>query len=84
MTGTSIRGVTPAGSPLTVYTRSDIAKTGSGSVREFMRKVPQNFSLTDQETVQNNGGSKFADVNVSRGTGVNLRGLGAGSTLTLA
>jgi iron complex outermembrane receptor protein len=83
VTGTSIRGVTPAGSPLTVYTRSDIAKTASGSVREFMRKVPQNFSLTDQESSQNNGTSKFADVNVSRGTGINLRGLGSGSTLTL-
>jgi iron complex outermembrane recepter protein len=83
VTGTSIRGVTPAGSPLTVYTRSDIAKTASGSVREFMRKVPQNFSLTDQETVQNNGNSKFTDSNISRGSGVNLRGLGAGSTLTL-
>ena len=83
VTGTSIRGVTPAGSPLTVFTRSDIAKTASGSVREFMRKVPQNFSLTDQETVQNNGASQLADVNVSRGTGINLHGLGAGSTLTL-
>jgi iron complex outermembrane recepter protein len=83
VTGTSIRGVTPAGSPLTVYTRSDITKTASGSVREFMRKVPQNFSLTDQETVQNNGNSKFADINVTRGTGINLRGLGSGSTLTL-
>lgn len=83
VTGTSIRGVAPAGSPLTVYTRSDISKSASGSVREFMRKVPQNFSLTDQETTQNNGNSKFTDVNVSRGTGVNLRGLGAGSTLTL-
>lgn len=83
VTGTSIRGVTPAGSPLTVYTRSDISKTASGSVREFMRKVPQNFSLTDQETTQNNGNSKFGDVNVSRGTAINLRGLGSGSTLTL-
>lgn len=83
VTGTSISGVTPAGSPLTVFTRSDIAKTGSGSVREFMRKVPQNFSLTDQETAQNNGNSKFTDPNMSRGTAVNLRGLGSGSTLTL-
>jgi iron complex outermembrane receptor protein len=83
VTGTSIRGVTPVGSPLTVYTRSDITKTASGSVREFMRKVPQNFSLTDQETMQNNGNSQFADVNTSRGTAINLRGLGPGSTLTL-
>jgi iron complex outermembrane receptor protein len=83
VTGTSIRGVTPAGSPLTVFTRSDINKSAAGSVREFMRKVPQNFSLTDQETTQNNGNSKFADINVSRGTGINLRGLGSGSTLTL-
>lgn len=83
VTGTSIRGVTPAGSPLIVFTRSDIAKTASGSVREFMRKVPQNFSLTDQETAQNNGNSKLTDTNVSRGTAVNLRGLGSGSTLTL-
>jgi iron complex outermembrane recepter protein len=83
VTGSSIKGVTPAGSPLTVFKRSDITRTGSGTVREFMRKVPQNFSLTDQETAQNNGNSKFTDVNVSRGAGVNLRGLGAGSTLTL-
>lgn len=83
VTGTSIRGVTPAGSPLSVFTREDISKTGSGSVREFMRKVPQNFSLTDQETLQNNGNSQLADINIGRGTAVNLHGLGSGSTLTL-
>lgn len=83
VTGTYIRGAAPAGSPLTVFTQEQIQRTGSGSVSEFLRKVPQNFANVDGYNSQLVGGNSDTSYNMNGGTSVNLRGLGAGATLTL-
>lgn len=86
VTGTQIRGVVPPGSPLTVYGRGEIAHSGAGTLEQFFRKIPQNQSLVDAGTAVGGGttGNNLeAGRNVSRGTGLNLRGLGSGSTLVL-
>lgn len=83
--GTSIRGVAPAGSPVLVFDRETIQSTGLGTIQDFMRTLPQNFGggpndITSAATVST---ANDANVNSSRGVGVNLRGLGTQSTLTL-
>jgi outer membrane receptor protein involved in Fe transport len=87
VTGTNIHGRTPVGSKLRSYSRDDIDRSGAGTVGEFARNVPENFSNID--TIANNG----SNVNLSSGIGVfsnsyngtafNLRGLGPSATLTL-
>ena len=81
VTGTHIRGVAPESSPLITFDRADIDRSGVTTVAEFLRKVPQNFSQLDGETFLNNNVGSLG--NNSRGSTVNLRGLGAGSTLVL-
>ena len=83
VTGSHIRGVAPESSPLSVYTRKEIEQSGAGTVDDFLRKLPQNFALVGGETLANNGGNTQASANQSRGAGVNLRGIGSGSTLVL-
>jgi len=82
-TGSNIRGAKSA-SPVYVYDREDIEKTGLSTFPEFFRTLPQVFG---------GGGSEFNSANLSpfggaprnfiSGTGVNLRGLGTESTLIL-
>ena len=81
VTGSNIRGVAPAGSPLVRINRTQIEQTGSGSTQDFIRTIPQNFT---------GGQSQITDLrsqvglsNVAKGTAVNLRGLGADETLVL-
>ncbi|MDB5584514.1 MAG: TonB-dependent receptor [Bradyrhizobium sp.] len=83
VTGTHLRGVRPDSSPLTVYTRGDIDRSGASTVEEFARKLPQNFSGVDSTTIGLVNGSPIASNNVTRGAGLDLNGLGAGATLVL-
>ncbi len=80
VTGTNIRGQAPIGSPLTVVTREDIAKSGYGRIQDYLETLPSNFSgsTSEDSNIDFNG-----DRNTTRGQGVNLRGIGAGSTLVL-
>ena len=75
VTGTLIRGKAPVGSNLQVYGAGDIASSGGATMQDFLSTLPQNFSppMFDQSMTGNN----------ARGMGVNLRGLGVGTTLTL-
>lgn len=83
VTGTLIRGLAPESSPLQIYSREDILGSGVTSTEQFIRTLPQNFG--GGATELSNGFSN--DVNSQRNntfaTGINLRGLGSGATLTL-
>jgi iron complex outermembrane receptor protein len=87
VTGTHIRGIEPAGSAITVYTRKDIQASGAGTLEQFARLMPENFS--DIDTVANYSSSAtFAQANESvynafQGAGFDLHGLGPSATLTL-
>ena len=88
VTGTHIRGEAPVGSALIVYTRVDIEQSGSATLDQFARQMPQNFSGADIIATTNtnaNIGSfqQGAANNRFGGAGFNLNGLGPGSTLTL-
>lgn len=86
VTGTHIAGEGPVGSQVTTYTRMDLDQSGSATLEEFARQMPENLANTDGLT---NMGS-YANVaahpgggsSVS-GAGFNLSGLGADATLTL-
>lgn len=77
VTGTNIRGISPDSSPVDVYTELDIAKTGSVTLEQFISKLPQNLnSITSTARLA-------GPENGSGRNGVDLRGLGSGTTLVL-
>lgn len=82
VTGTNIRGVENPTTPVLRFDREDINLSGAGTLEEFLRTIPQNFGsetlLTDDSANPNTSGN-----NITQGVAVDLRGLGAGSTLTL-
>lgn len=87
VTGTHLRGVEPSSSPLTIYDRTFIERSGASSIGELMRKIPQNLASLDGG-VANSGPASTGGIsqnggNAFMGTGVNLRGLGPNSTLVL-
>lgn len=73
VTGTNIRGRAPVGSPLAVVSRTEIARSGYGRVQDVLAQQSQNSAETNE-----------ASINYSnRNAGIQLRGLGNGTTLTL-
>lgn len=74
VTGTHIRGAAPVGSPVQVYDQEDFELAGADTPQEFMATVTQNF-----------GGAQSADrdLDFTYGSGLDLRGLGPGTTLVL-
>ncbi len=80
VTGTNIRGQAPVGSPLTVVTREDIAKSGYGRLEDYMETLTSNFSGSESE---DSTGNFNVNNNLASGQAVDLRGLGAGATLVL-
>ena len=82
--GTHIRDIAPGSSPVIVFDREAIASTGLSTVEQLMEALPQNFgggASVDTNTALPN--DLDAASNTSRASTVNLRGLGAGSTLVL-
>lgn len=82
VTGTRIRGSAPVGVQVVAIDRSDIRKGGFATTQQIVQSIPQNYAGGANETTSgmiNSAGNG----NVSRGSGVNLRGLGATSTLVL-
>lgn len=87
VTGTHIRGVAPPGSPLKVYSRADIDKSGAATLEQFARQMPENFSNIDSVANTNSTSSIFGAFtyafNAFDGAAFNLRGVGPSATLTL-
>ncbi|WP_191229011.1 TonB-dependent receptor [Aurantiacibacter xanthus] len=82
VTGTRIRGRAPAGAAVTTIDRRDIEQSGYGTTQQILQALPQNFGGGPNETtIETNRGN--ASLNQNYGSGVNLRGLGTGSTLAL-
>lgn len=84
VTGTRIRGVEDLASPSINVTREEIEASGVTSVEALTESLPQNFSEVGPDAALGEGVSTLAGQNiVERASGVDLRGLGAQSTLTL-
>jgi outer membrane receptor protein involved in Fe transport len=80
VTGSHVRGAAST-SPVITLTRKQIDQSGSSSVEEFMRRLPQNLSAgVDQENFGVPGTGQDITQN---GAGINLRGLGQRATLVL-
>ncbi len=77
VTGSHIRGVETAGSKLIVIGREQIDASGYGRVEDVLATVAQNFNRANGAV----GDPGFFNLNF--GAEVQLRGLGAGTTLTL-
>ncbi len=80
VTGSHVPGAPPV-SPVITVDRSDILNSGYANTADLMRTLPQNFGGgINPQTLGTLGESTN---NVSSASTVNLRGLGAESTLTL-
>lgn len=84
--GSLIRGVNPT-APIESYTREQIERTGSSTIDQFARRIPQNLGDATQEGrfgIPNKAGlNPLGGASLTRGSSFNLRGLGTGGTLTL-
>lgn len=83
VTGSRIRGSGPAGSPLIAVDRDALDRSGRTTLADFIQTIPQNFSGGPAEANVGTSARGNAASNIGYGTGINLRGLGTGSTLTL-
>ncbi len=81
VTGSRIRGAQPS-SPLVLITQDDMRLSGQSDLGEVIRALPQNFSGGQNPGVQPGAGGN-ANANLTGGSSLNLRGLGADATLTL-
>jgi iron complex outermembrane receptor protein len=80
VTGTRIRGVAAVGSTAVSLNRDQIVSSGATTASDLLRKVPQVIGLGPSAvgTSAQNGAA-----NGTRGSGVNLRGVGVNATLLL-
>lgn len=85
VTGTHIRGVEPVGNTVQVIAAEEIKASGKATVGDFMRELPANFAggVGNADNVQSGQDGAVSNANLGGGQGVNLRGLGALSTLVL-
>lgn len=83
VTGTRIRGATTP-SPLITIDKDSIRENGYGDLGDAIRNLPQNFSGGQNPGVALGASlSGVANQNLTSGSALNLRGLGADATLTL-
>ena len=84
VTGTNIRGAEPAGNSVLVINAEQIKESGKATIGEYLRELPANFAggVGMSDNIQGQD-SSVAGSNMTGGQGVNLRGLGALSTLVL-
>ncbi len=84
VTGTSIRGVAAAGSPVIGVDRADITASGSSNVSDATRLLPQVLNLgADESRSSFTGGAQDAAANSTAVRSANLRGIGPEATLLL-
>jgi iron complex outermembrane recepter protein len=83
VTGTLIHGADPL-SPLITITHDEMLAQGYSRLDQAIEQLPQNFLAgASAQTNPTNGLGENATANYSRGSGVNLRGLGTNATLVL-
>jgi iron complex outermembrane receptor protein len=80
-TGTNISGVAPVGSETVTIDREDMLATGASNLAEVVRSLPQVQSLGFDEASRDNNAA--LTTNPTRGTAINLRGIGQNATLLL-
>ncbi len=85
VTGTNIRGAAPAGSPVMVLDREAIRRSGYTSTEQLIHSLPQNVRSGAEGATADADFStgSLRGVNSTKGSGVNLRGLGSVATLVL-
>lgn len=86
VTGTNIRGAAPVGSQLITIDRDQIVESGYSTIDQVIQSLPQVFRGGAESATPdgfNFGSGTLAGLNGGYGAGINLRGLGATSTLTL-
>lgn len=82
VTGTHIRGVNPT-SPVRLIGRAEIEQSGYSQVGDLVRSMPEAFSGGQNPGVIGGSAENVENFNGIGSSTVNLRGLGAGATLTL-
>jgi len=84
VTGTNIRGGAPVGNSVMVIGAEEIEVSGKATIGDFLRDLPANFAggVGMSDNIQGQDAS-VSGSNMTGGQGVNLRGLGALSTLVL-
>lgn len=85
VTGTHIRGGQPIGNAVLTIGATDLADSGRSTIGDFLRELPANFAggVGYGDNSQGGQDASVAGSNLTGGQGVNLRGLGALSTLVL-
>lgn len=85
VTGSNIRGADPAGNAVQVIDAEQIKASGKATLGDFLRDLPANLAggVGMSDNVQGTQDASVAGSNMTGGQGVNLRGLGALSTLVL-
>ncbi|MBJ7500008.1 MAG: TonB-dependent receptor [Sphingopyxis sp.] len=83
VTGTRIRGAGPTGSPVLTLDRSEIEKSGTGSVQQLLQALPQSFGGGPNETTLGATTRNGSGTDGTFASSINLRGLGPSSTLVL-
>jgi iron complex outermembrane receptor protein len=84
VTGTNIHGEAPVGAAMIVYSREEIEQSGSATLGQFARQMPENFAGLDTISNSNLGIlPQGSSSNIFNGAAFDLNGLGVGSTLTL-
>jgi outer membrane receptor protein involved in Fe transport len=76
--GTNIRGLYPGAYPVDIYTADDIARTGAVRTEQFIDTLTQNLDTRTQF-----GPGSTAQPNYEGVNGIDLRGLGVGTSLVL-
>jgi iron complex outermembrane recepter protein len=83
VTGTRIRGAGPVGSAVTALDRDDIERSGYATTQDIAQTIPQNFGGAPNEATAAISLDPLSARNLAGASTLNLRGLGAGSTLVL-
>lgn len=84
ITGTRIRGKAPVGSELITIDRKAIDQSGYATTQQIAQSIPQNFGGGMNEATAAGGTlGQNTGLNATRGSSINLRGLGPTSTLVL-
>lgn len=80
VTGSRIRGVEAVGSNIVAIGREEVVSSGATSTADLLKKAPQVLGLGASETATS---AQNGAANVTRGVGINLRGVGSNATLLL-